>query len=312
MAYDSPQLLEFLFGFAPDVAAEVFLETNTDDGYVEDMLVRTVRRIKDILVKRRPGTKPIRPSTPWTEPIPALRPSPLTFEEQIDDDMKHLGLTGPTRNELLRTARELGPCNFDLTIALTKHASDRYSYLLSLPRRIVAHTHQQAATRPAPDDPETVQKLQGRTLRTLDILLTHCPRTVPLFPPAMVSGKHSWKRRVSARPSADLMLSPSERGELENTTPPAPSEVTHALIKLHNRFVAKFHERRAAQAVGDRTGQKLEDQGIGRKRENKERTRIGQADQGAARGPVSWAMVASRSGKQTVEVRAKHGRGGSR
>lgn len=241
------------------------------------MLVSTVRIIKSILEVRRPGTKCFKPPTPWTARIPSLRPLPLTFEEKVEEDMEGLGLTGAMRNVLLRAAREAGPRDFDLMVAITKYASDRFSYLLALPRLTKALPHHLAAKQNA-NDPSLENKPRERTLRTLDLLLTHQPLTVPSFRPAIGAGTPSWKRQSPAGPAADLMLSPSEREALMERTPLKPLEVDNCLMKLHKGSVAKFDKWRARKAAQSRKARKVVEEGRAARKAEEGRARKAEAE----------------------------------
>ncbi|SPO02821.1 uncharacterized protein DNG_05496 [Cephalotrichum gorgonifer] len=85
-AYDSPQLLEFVFGLKPDVAEEGCMLAFT-------------------------------------------KPLPLTYEDYIEGEMERIGLSGPTRNILSHIALKVGPEKFDIFVALTGYAAERYTYL---------------------------------------------------------------------------------------------------------------------------------------------------------------------------------------
>lgn len=76
----------------------------------------------------------------WTAPVAGLRMYPLAYEEFLDEKLRRLRLTGAMRNVILRIAREAGRPDFDVLLALTGYAADRYSFLRSLPAALAADT----------------------------------------------------------------------------------------------------------------------------------------------------------------------------
>lgn len=72
------------------------------------------------------------------DPVPGLRLHPLTYEDFLDEKLRRLRLTGATRNVILRLARETGRRDFDVLLALTGYATDRYSFLRSLSAAVSA------------------------------------------------------------------------------------------------------------------------------------------------------------------------------
>lgn len=82
----------------------------------------------------------------WTAPVPRMRMYPLAYEEFLDEKLRRLRLTGAMRNVLLRVAREAGRRDFDVLLALTGYAADRYSFLRSLPAALAADTAAREST----------------------------------------------------------------------------------------------------------------------------------------------------------------------
>lgn len=104
---------------------------------MDALLVGTVRRLEGILGPRTPrpavGLGVSWGAPQWTAPVSELRMYPPTYEEFLDEKLRRLRLTGATRNILLRIARETGRRDFDVLLALTGYAADRYIFLRSSP-----------------------------------------------------------------------------------------------------------------------------------------------------------------------------------